>query len=90
MAQTPIPGSAVVTSMHGHGIVLLDTAAGSLYAANETGASVWRALQAHRPIDVIIAELSREYGIPGSVAIEHVTAFLHELERQGLIARSGR
>ena len=90
MAETPSPASAVVTSIHDRGVVLLDTAAGALFSANETGARVWRGLQAHLPLDVITAELSREYGIPDSVATQHVTAFVHELERHGLIAAGSR
>jgi hypothetical protein len=90
MADTSVPASAVVTSRHDHGVVLLDTVAGAVFSANETGARVWRGLQAHLPPDVISAELSREYGIPSGVASQHVTAFLHELERHGLIAKGGR
>lgn len=90
MADTPIPVSAVVTSTHDHGVVLLDTVAGALFAANETGATVWRGLQAHLRPDVITAELSREHGIPGNVAAEHVAAFLRELERHRLVTRSVR
>jgi hypothetical protein len=90
MAETPIPASAVVTSKHDHGMVLLDTVAGSLFATNETGACVWRGLQAQLPFNVITAELSREYGIPCGVATQHVTQFLVELERHRLIARATR
>ena len=90
MAETPIPASAVVTSKHEHGVVLLDTVAGSLFSANETRAYVWRGLQAHLPLAVITAELSREYGITCSVATEHVTQFVLELERHRLIARATR
>ena len=90
MAETPIPASAVVTSQHDHGVVLLDTMAGTLFSANETGAYVWRGLQAHLPLDAIAAELSREHAMPYSVAHQHVSQFLVELERHGLIARAAR
>jgi hypothetical protein len=90
MAEIRIPASAVVTSRHDHGVVLLDTVAGALFSTNETGARVWRGLQAHLPLDAIGAELCREYGISSSVALQHVTAFLHELERHRLTARGDR
>ena len=90
MAETPIPASAVVTSTHDHGAVLLDTVAGVLFSTNDTGARVWNGLQAHLPLNLIAAELSREFAIPCDVATQHVTAFLRELERHRLIARSAR
>jgi Coenzyme PQQ synthesis protein D (PqqD) len=90
MADTPAPASAVVTSDHDRGVVLLDTAAGVLFSANETGARVWRGLQAHLPLDAIVADLGREYGIAPGVATGHVTAFVDELERQGLLATGVR
>ena len=88
MADTPTPASAVVTSAHDEGVVLLHTVHGRLFSANRTGACIWRGLQARLSADAISAELNRDYGIRFDVAKQHVTQFLLELERHHLIVRS--
>jgi hypothetical protein len=90
MADTPTPVSAVTTSAHDDGVVLLHTVDGRLFSANRTGACVWRGLEARLPVDAMAAELNREYGIPSDVAREHVMQFLMQLERHRLIERRGR
>lgn len=79
--------SEAAASIHEDGLVILDTRSGRLFTSNLTGARVWRGLERQLPVESIADEIGREYQIDRTVAREHATRFLDELERNGLIDR---
>jgi hypothetical protein len=72
-------------SIHDEGIVILHIGNGRVYAANETGARIWRRIMQEQPLNTIAAEISDEYRIPITAACEHVDAFITELQRNSLV-----
>jgi hypothetical protein len=77
----------VVASVHDGGIVILHVPSGRIYISNQTGARVWLHLQHQLPLQAIVAEISREYGIDQPTALKDTARFLAELERNGLTER---
>jgi hypothetical protein len=75
-------------SIHDEGIVILHIGNGRVYAANETGARIWRGIMQEQPLNTIETEISDEYQIPMPLACEHVGAFISELERHSLVQRA--
>jgi hypothetical protein len=82
------PIEHVAASIHDHGIVLLHTIDGRLFASNQTGARIWHGLQRHLPIDAITADLREHYRISHETALSDTARFLTQLERQRLVERS--
>jgi len=74
-------------SIHDDGIVIFHTGNGRLYASNETGARIWRAVERQLPLEAIAGEISNAFQIDGPTAREHVVNFLAELESHALIQR---
>jgi hypothetical protein len=82
--------TAVTASIHDTGIVFLHTGEGRLFTANHVGARIWRGVLRTMPVEAIAAEISRDYGIDTTIALEHTTRFVDELEQQRLVQRSAR
>ena len=74
-------------SVHDDGIVILHLGSGCMYTSNETGASIWRALENKLSLDAIVKEISSAYEIALTAAREHTVRFLAELEQHTLIQR---
>jgi hypothetical protein len=80
--------SEAAASIHENGMVILHTGNGRMYAANITGARIWRGIVQQQPLHTIATEISDEYQVPITSAREHVSAFISELERHSLIQRA--
>ena len=74
-------------SIHEHGVVILHASNGCIYSSNEIGARIWRRVAEKSPIRAIIDEIRNKYELAHSVAHDHVTRFLAELEQHALIYR---
>ena len=85
LSFTVNPEAAV--SFHDDGIVILHTGQGCLFASNGTGARIWRGVEQRLPLGAIVEEISGEYHIALTTALEDTVRFLAELERQKLIRR---
>lgn len=81
--------SDVHASAHDGGLALLNVATGRVFLCNQTGAQVWRALDAGLSPEAVCNEFSRDYGISRQVAEQHVAAFLAEMESHGIITAKG-
>jgi hypothetical protein len=79
--------SEAAASIHENGIVILHTGNGRMYAANKTGARIWRGIMQQQPLRMIATEISDEYQVPITSAREHVSAFIDDLEGHSLIRR---
>jgi hypothetical protein len=77
-------------SIHDDGLVVLHVPSGRIFTSNQTGARVWRCLERQLPLEAIVAEISRDYGIDRAAAREDVARFLAELERNGLTERGAK
>jgi hypothetical protein len=74
-------------SFHDDGIVILHAGKGSLYRSNSTGARIWHSIEQQLPLEAIAEEISGEYKIARTTALEHTIRFLAELEQHQLIYR---
>jgi len=72
-------------SIHENGLVILHIGNGRMYAANKSGARIWRGILEEQPLNEIATEISEEYQIPMPMACEHVGDFVSELERHSLV-----
>jgi coenzyme PQQ synthesis protein D (PqqD) len=79
--------SEAATSIHENGVVILHLGNGRVYAANETGAHIWRGIEQEESLKAIAAEISDEYQIPITSACEHIRAFIADLEHHSLVRR---
>lgn len=79
--------SEAAGSIHENGIVFLHMGNGRVYAANKTGARIWRGIVQEQTLETIATEISDEYQIPLPLACEHVGAFITDLERHSLVQR---
>jgi Coenzyme PQQ synthesis protein D (PqqD) len=77
--------SEAAASIHENGIVILHVGKGRVYAANETGARIWRGIVQEQSLNTIATKISDEYQIPITEAYEHVSAFISDLERHSLV-----
>jgi hypothetical protein len=82
-----IVNSEAAASIHENGIVILHLGNGRVYAANETGARIWRGIEQQAGFNAIADEISTEYQIGRTTASEHLLNFVAELERLSLIQR---
>jgi len=64
-----IVNSEAAASIHENGIVILHLGNGRVYAANETGARIWRGIEQQMPFNAIADEISTEYQIGRSALI---------------------
>jgi hypothetical protein len=72
-------------SLSNDGLVLLDTRAGLVLAANPIGARIWQLIDEGRTRDEIARSLSFEYGIPADDAARDVDGFVSALAARQLI-----
>ena len=79
--------SEAAASIHENGIVILHMGNGRVYAANETGARIWRGIVQQQSLHAIATEISDEYQVPITSAFEQVMAFVSDLERHSLVQR---
>jgi Coenzyme PQQ synthesis protein D (PqqD) len=79
--------SEAASSIHDKGVVILHLGNGRVYAANETGARIWRGIEREESLKAIAAEISDEYQIPITSACEHIRVFIAGLEHHSLIRR---
>ena len=85
--QAATEGSTPVVrvSIHDSGAVFFHLQTGRLFAANITGARIWKGLARNQDVASIAADLSREHGIPYETAHAHTAQFLDELARRDLL-----
>ena len=77
----------ISVSMHEYGAVFFHLGDGRLFAVNQTGARIWRALEQRQPAERIAEALCRDYRIPVDKAQTHTATFIARLEAHRLIAR---
>jgi PqqD family protein of HPr-rel-A system len=66
-------------------VAVFHTGSGLMFKANATGARIWAALATQDPMDRLVRELARDYGIPEVQAECDVAAFLDALKNAGLV-----
>jgi hypothetical protein len=79
------PGATA--SIHEDGLIILQIPSGRIFTSNRTGARIWHCLEQQVPLELIAAEIARDYRIDRATAREDVASFLAELERNGLTER---
>lgn len=66
-------------------IVMVNITQGNYFGLNSVGSDIWELLNQPRSIDEICGLLIEEYSIDMETCKNHVTGFLEELIKQGLI-----
>jgi Coenzyme PQQ synthesis protein D (PqqD) len=79
----------VRASAHDDGLALLHIQCGQIFLCNRTGSRIWRGLFAGRKPEEVADEMSRHFGLESEIARKHTFSFVGELERRGLIIRTG-
>jgi hypothetical protein len=75
----------VVATELEEGAVLLNIETGFYYSLNEPGAEIWRGLDAAADPNVLAERLRRRFEVEHARAQTAATAFVAELEREGLV-----
>lgn len=83
----PAP-DVVFTQLDDGEAVLLNLQTKQYYTLNETGTQIWDHFKAHRNLDEIAAALTETFDVEPEAAKQHVTAFLEELHREGLVRKT--
>jgi hypothetical protein len=65
--------------------VLLEMKRKRYFRLNETGQAIWRALEAGRPRDALVAELVQAFEVDDVTARAEVDRFIAELTAAGLL-----
>ena len=84
------PSPAVRASISPDGLVLLDVAAGAVFAANPVGARIWQLLDEQRTTPEIVRQLVRDYDVAADRAEGDVAAFVAALVARGLLTEQAR
>ena len=66
-------------------LVVLNIRASCYVAIDRIGRRIWELLESPRLVDDLIAVLAAEFGADPSVVAADLAAFLHELEREGMV-----
>jgi hypothetical protein len=72
------------------GLILLDVAAGVLFAANPVGARIWQLLEQRCSCEEIVRQLTLDYEVTHERAHTDVAAFVDALRSRGLVTGEGR
>lgn len=86
MAAAKIPEDVLTAHLAGEA-VLLHLGTKRYYRLNETGATIWRELEASSGRDRIVSALCERFDVPREDADAAVAALLATLEAQGLLER---
>lgn len=65
--------------------VMVDLSTGSYYSVRDAGAAVWDAIAAGASVERIVSGLVEAFDVDPAAAAEQITAFVEELEREGLV-----
>lgn len=66
-------------------IVVLDLRSSKYYVINGSGTRLWERLAANASTEDLALELETTYALPPATAREHVSDFVSDLERKGLL-----
>lgn len=80
----------VKSSEHTGGLVLLNTAKGTVHSSNAVGARIWAGLGSGHTVNRIAAGIARDFGVDEEVAHRDAARFVEELRAAGLLRSSGR
>ena len=80
----PVP-DVVFTQLDDGEAVLLSLKTRRYYTLNETGTQIWDLFKQDRSPDEIASALVETYDVDQEAARQHITAFLEELHREGLV-----
>lgn len=85
--MTPIAAvaSQVLTAHLEGEAVLLDLQTKAYFRVNETGAQIWRALEAGAGREQIVSELTATFDVSAADAASELDALLRELTQRGLL-----
>ncbi len=89
MTRCVIPGDVACASVE-DGAVVLHMGTKRYYSLNETGAVIWRLIEANVPVEGIPARLSESYDVSIDEARAAVATLLAELEAMTLITVGAR
>ena len=84
MTHCVIPGDVACASVE-DGTVVLHMGTKRYYSLNETGAAIWRLIEANVAVEAIPSRLSESYDVPLDEARGAVGALIAELEAMSLI-----
>lgn len=79
------PNPQVLTTVLRHEVVLLSMVTSNYYTLNETGARIWRDLQAGLSLIEIIRQLEEHYEISSAQAQQSVLKLVHTLAAEQLV-----
>jgi len=79
----------VRVSVHNDGMAVLDISTGRVFLCNRTGARIWQGVEDGLDADEISRQISRECDVSFHLVSRHTSSFLDEVERRGLVIRSG-
>ncbi|MGI9175285.1 MAG: PqqD family peptide modification chaperone [Rhodothermales bacterium] len=85
----PVP-DVVFTQLDDGEAVLLSLKTKRYYTLNETGTQIWDLFKKDRSPDEIASALMETYDVDQEAAREHITAFLEDLHREGLVQEISR
>lgn len=66
-------------------LVMMNIETGSYASMNETGKSIWEALEGTQTVETVLNGLTKEYDITFEQAQKEVTPFLIQLQEKGII-----
>ena len=66
-------------------LVVLNVRAGCYLTIDRIGRRIWELLESPWLVDDVIAVLAAEFDADPSIVAADLTAFLHELEREGMV-----
>jgi Coenzyme PQQ synthesis protein D (PqqD) len=76
---------SVYVRAFGQELVLLDFSRGEYFGLDETGAAIWRGLEAGKPLGEIADTLVERYDVARDVAYDDIVALVIHREGQSLI-----
>jgi hypothetical protein len=79
----------IVASDIGGDWALLDMESSLYYTLNETGATVWNAMQAPATLDALVSVVTEHFSVSDEVCRPDVEALLADLVKSGLVTISG-
>ncbi|HUC62895.1 MAG TPA: PqqD family protein [Alphaproteobacteria bacterium] len=70
----------------GEELIMMSAEKGNYIGLSEVGTRVWELLEAPQDLDVLCAQLEREFDVTPEVCRAEVEAFLNELVKHGAVA----
>jgi len=75
----------VKASPNANGVVLIHLGKGTVFSANRVGAMIWNGLVERRSLEQVAEAISSEFHIPPQTVRRDASAFLAQLQAEGLL-----